>query len=158
MSELKSKIRSDLTASMKAKDTATVSTLRMLLSAIQMEEVAGAAARELSDAEVLKVLARESKKRGEAAALFADAGRAELAAKERSEAVVIARYLPAQLGDEELAGLVDQALAQVAAELGSPAGPRQMGQVMKAANALVAGRAEGARVSALVKAKLAAAG
>ena len=155
MSDLKTKIRSDLTASMKAKDAATVSTLRMVLSAIQMEEVSGTSARTLSDADVGKVLAREVKKRSEAARLFADAGRAELAEKERAEAAVISRYLPEQLGDGALSELVGRAVEQVAAELGERPGPRQMGLVMKAANALVAGRAEGSRVSALVKAALA---
>lgn len=156
MTDLKSKIRSDLTTAMKARNATETGTLRMLLSAIQMEEVAGKQARELSDAEALKVLARESKKRGEAATLFADAGRAELAAKEQAEAEIIARYLPVQLGDDELAALVGQAVAQVEAEVGEKPGPRHMGQVMKASNALVAGRAEGGRVSALVKATLTA--
>ncbi|HEX2299301.1 MAG TPA: GatB/YqeY domain-containing protein, partial [Pseudonocardiaceae bacterium] len=105
MAELKDRLRTDLTTAIKARDTVTVATLRMALSAVATEEVAGAAARELSDDEVLKVLAREAKKRREAADAFAGADRAELAAQEQAEAEVLARYLPAQLGDEQVAQL-----------------------------------------------------
>ncbi|MBD8504949.1 GatB/YqeY domain-containing protein [Hoyosella sp. G463] len=155
MAELKARMRADLTAAMKAQDTETKATLRMLLAAVQTEEVAGESARELSDAEVTKVLMREAKKRAESATVYADAGREELAAKERAEGEIIARYLPKPLPDDELASLVDQAIDQVADETGERPGMRQMGQVMKAANALVAARADGARVSQVVKARLA---
>ncbi|WP_149359510.1 GatB/YqeY domain-containing protein [Lolliginicoccus suaedae] len=155
MAELKARMRADLTAAMKAQDTETKATLRMLLAAVQTEEVAGESARELSDAEVTKVLMREAKKRAESATVYADAGREELASKERAEGEIIARYLPKPLTDDELASLVDQAIEQVATDTGERPGMRQMGQVMKAANALVDARADGARVSQVVKARLA---
>lgn len=154
MAELKAKLRSDLTAAMKAQDKARMAALRMALSAITTEEVAGDAARELTDDEVQKVLAREVKKRKEAAEAFAGAGREERAAAERAEGEVLTEYLPAQLDDEELGALVADAVEEVAMQLGATPGPRHMGQVMKVANAKVAGRAEGARVAAAVKARL----
>jgi uncharacterized protein len=154
MAELKARLRSDMTAAMKAKDKVTLGTIRMALSAIGTEEVAGDAARELSDDEVQKVLAREVRKRKEAAEAFRAAGRDESADSELAEADVLAAYLPQQLGDEELEQLVDAAVAEVAGQLGDQPGQKQMGQVMKAANAKVAGRAEGGRVAALVRARL----
>jgi uncharacterized protein YqeY len=154
MAELKAKLRTDLTAAMKGRQTTVVATLRMALAAVTTEEVAGKVARELSDEEVLKVLTREVKKRNEAAEAFAGAGRKEQADAEMAEAEVLKSYLPAQLSDDELADLVTQAIAEVAAQAGEQPGQKQMGQVMKAANAKVAGRAEGGRVAAIVKAKL----
>lgn len=154
MAELKARLRLDLTTAMKARETATVAVLRMALAAVTNEEVAGAAARELTDAEVQKVLAREVRKRKEAAEAFAGAGRAEQAEAERQEGEILQRYLPAQLDETELRSLVDEAVAEVAQALGERPGQRQMGQVMKAANARVTGRAEGARVATLVKAAL----
>src|SRR5918997_3398548 len=100
MAELKQRLRADLTDAIKAKDELVVATLRMALAAITTEEVAGQTARELSDDEVLRVLAREAKKRREAAEAFAAAGRTEMAERERLEGEVLARYLPAQLGDD----------------------------------------------------------
>lgn len=155
MAQLKDTLRTDLSAAMKARDATVVATLRMALSAVSNEEVAGSSAHELSDEEVRAVLAREAKKRREAAAAFAGAGREELAAQERAEGDVLAAYLPAQLDDAELAGLVDDAVAEVTATLGERPGQRQLGQVMKAATARTAGRAEGARVAAAVRAALA---
>jgi uncharacterized protein YqeY len=154
MAELKARLRSDLTQAMKARDKLRTATLRMLLAAIQNEEVSGKQARELSDGDVLKVLARESKKRGEAAEIYTQNGRGDLAANERAEAQVIDGYLPTPLTDAELGDVVDTALAEVAEELGERPGMRQMGQVMKAATALAAGKADGARISAAVKARL----
>ena len=154
MAELKEKLRSDLTAAMKGRQTTVVATLRMALAAVTHEEVAGKVARDLSDDEVLKVLSREVKKRNEAAEAFAGAGRAEQADAELAEAEVLKSYLPAQLSDDELADIVTQAIADVAAQAGEQPGQKQMGQVMKAANAKVAGRADGGRVAAIVKAKL----
>ncbi|MBY8852643.1 GatB/YqeY domain-containing protein, partial [Saccharothrix sp. MB29] len=112
-------------------------------------------ARVLSDEEVLKVITREVKKRKEAAEAFAGAGRTEQAELERQESAVLEAYLPAQLSDDELATLVDAAVAQVAEQIGEQPGQRQMGQVMKLVNAQVAGRAEGGRVAGAVRAKLA---
>jgi uncharacterized protein len=154
MSELKDRLRADLTAAMKAKDKLRTATLRMLLASIQSEEVSGKQARELTDEDVLKVLSREAKKRGEAAEIYTQNGRGELAANEHAEARIIDEYLPTPLTDAELADVVDTALAQVAEELGERPGIRQMGQVMKAANAIAAGKADGARLSAAVKARL----
>lgn len=154
MSELKARLRSDLTVAMKAKDALRRDTLRMVLAAITTAEVSGAAANELTDTEVLAVLAKEAKKRAESAAIYTEAGRAELAAKERAEADVIDGYLPKQLTDAELDDVVDRAIGQVTTELGERPGQRQMGQVMKAASALAAGQADGKRVAGVVKAKL----
>jgi uncharacterized protein YqeY len=154
MAEFKDKLRADLTTAMKAKDKLRTATLRMLIAAIQSEEVSGKAARELSDAEVLKVIARESRKRGEAAQIYITNGRGELAANERAEASVIDEYLPAQLNDDELANVVNTAIAQVAEEIGHRPGMKQMGQVMKAATAIAEGKADGGRISAAVKDRL----
>lgn len=154
MSELKDRLRADLTAAMKAQDKLRTATLRMLLAAVQSEEVSGKQSRELSDEDVLKVLAREAKKRGESAEIYTQNGRGELAANEHAEARVIDEYLPTPLTDAELVDVVDTALAQVAEELGERPGIRQMGQVMKAANAIAAGKADGARLSAAVKSRL----
>lgn len=155
MAELKDKLRADLSAAMKQRDTLVTGTLRMALAAVGTEEVSGKQARELTDEEVLRVLTKEVKKRDESAEAFAGAGRKEQAAAERAEAEVLRRYLPAQLGDDELADLVRQAVSEVAEALGEQPGPKQMGQVMKAANAKIAGRAEGGRVASVVKATLA---
>lgn len=154
MSELKAKLRTDLTAAMKAKDALRLNTVRMLLAAVQTAEVAGTEARELSDAEVIAVLSKEAKKRNEAAVVFEQAGRGELAANERAEEQIIDEYLPTPLTDAEVADIADTAIADVAEENGERPGMRQMGQVMKIATALAAGRADGSRVSAAVKARL----
>jgi uncharacterized protein YqeY len=151
---LKDKLRSDRVASMKAKDPLRTGTLRMLIAAVQTEEVAGKEARVLTDEEIIKVLAKESKKRGESAEIYTENGRGELAAKERAEAQIIDEYLPTPLTDAELVDVVDTALAQVAEELGERPGMRQMGQVIKAASALAKGKADGARISAAVKSRL----
>ncbi|NKY56088.1 GatB/YqeY domain-containing protein [Nocardia flavorosea] len=154
MSELKTRLRADMTAAMKAKDSLRLNTLRMLLAAVQTAEVAGKEARELSDTEVVAVLTKESKKRNEAAEVYTQAGRGELAANEHAEARIIDEYLPTQLTDAEVADIADTAIAQVAEELGERPGKRQMGQVMKVATGLAAGKADGSRVSAAVKARL----
>ena len=154
MAELKDRLRADLTASMKSQDKLRTATLRMVLAAIQTEEVAGAQSRELSDADVLKVLAKESKKRGESAEIYTQNGRGELAANEHAEARIIDEYLPTPLTDAELADVADTAIAEVAEEIGERPSMRQMGQVMKAATAIAAGKADGARISAAVKARL----
>jgi hypothetical protein len=154
MAELKARLRADLTTAMKARDDLTKGVLRMALAAVGNEEVAGKQARELSDDEVLRVLNREVRKRKEAAEAFAGAGRAEQAAGELAEADVLNAYLPEQLDDAELAGIVDRAVASVTEQLGEAPGQRQMGQVMKLVTAEVAGRAEGGKVAALVRSKL----
>ena len=146
MSDLKDRLQSDLTTAMKARDELRTATLRMVLTAIKNEEVAGGQARELADGDVLKVLAREGKKRREAAEAYVGAGRQELADRERAEGAVIDEYLPAQLSDDELAALAAAAVAEAGAT-----SPQQMGAVMKVLTPRVAGRAEGGRVAAAVK-------
>jgi len=149
MSELKERIRADLTASMKDRDEVRTRTLRMVLTEISKEEVSGSASRELEEGEILRVLSREAKRRREAADAFKGAGRDDQAAAELAEGEVLAGYLPAQLGDDELTSLVAEAIAQTGA-----AGPSAMGQVMRAVNPKIAGRAEGARVAAEVRRQL----
>jgi uncharacterized protein YqeY len=154
MAELKERIRTDLTDAMKSQDKLRTATLRMLLAAIQTEEVSGKQARELTDDDVLKVLTREAKKRTEAAEIYTQNGRGELAAEEHAEGRIIDEYLPTPLTDAEVADVVDTALAQVAEEIGERPSVRQMGLVMKAATAIAAGKADGARLSAAVKDRL----
>ena len=146
---LKQQLQDDLTTAMKAKDELTRATLRMVLTAVKDAEVAGTAARELSDDEVLAVITREAKKRREAAEGFRSGGATERAERELAEGEVLQAYLPQQLGDDELDALV----AGVVAETGA-SGPRAMGAVMKAVGPRVAGRAEGGRVAAAVRAAL----
>ncbi|APM36674.1 glutamyl-tRNA amidotransferase [Corynebacterium diphtheriae] len=154
MSELKNKIRADLTTAMKAREKERTGTLRMLLAAIQTEETSGSK-HELTDEDVLKVIAREIKKRRESAEVYAEAGRSELADAETNEANILAEYQPQQLDDDELAALVAEAVAQVKAERGEDVSMKQMGQVMKLATAQAAGRADGKRLSTAVRAALA---
>jgi uncharacterized protein len=149
VAELKERLRADLNDAMRARDQVRMRTIRMALTSITNEEVAGHTARDLSDDEILKVLTREAKKRREAAEAFAAAGRADQAEAERAEGEVLAGYLPAQLGDDELAALVSAAITAAGA-----AGPSAMGQVMKAVQPAVAGRAEGSRVAAEVRRQL----
>jgi len=153
MTTLKSRLQDDLTAAIKKRDELRSATLRMTLTAITKEEVSGTSARELSDDEVLKVIAREAKKRREAAEAFGKGGRAAQAEREKAEGEVLAAYLPQQLSDEELDGLVAQAVQE--AKAAGAEGPRAMGAVMKIVNPKVAGRAEGGRVAAAVKKRLA---
>jgi uncharacterized protein YqeY len=149
VSDLKERLRTDLTTAMKARDQVRVATIRMALSAINTEEVAGDAHRELTDDEVVTVLGREQKKRRESAEAFDGAGRTELAERERAEQAVLADYLPTQISDEDLATIVSAVISETGA-----AGPKQMGVVMKAVQPQVAGRADGRRVSAEVKRQL----
>lgn len=146
MTALKAQLRGDLTAAMKARDEVRTRTLRMALTSVTNEEVAGKAPRELSDDEVQRVLTREAKRRREAAEAFEAAGRPEQAAAERAEGEVLAGYLPVPLTDDELAALVSAAVAETGA-----AGMAAMGQVMKTVTPRVAGRAEGRRVAAAVR-------
>ena len=143
---LKARLQHDLHDAMRARDTVRSGTLRMALTAISTAETAGTTHRELSDDEVLKVVAKEAKKRKEAAAAFTGAGRPELAATEEAELLVLEGYLPAQLDDEALREIVDRAVAATGAT-----GMPQLGMVMKAAQGEVAGRADGGRVAAVVK-------
>lgn len=149
MAELKDRLQADLTTSMKARDEVKSGTIRMVLAAITTEEVSGKEARELSDEDVVTVLGREAKKRREAAEAYDQAGRAELADRERAELAVIEGYLPEQLDDAELAAIIDEAVAQVAGD--GLEGGRAMGAVMKIVQPQVKGRADGGAVAARVK-------
>jgi uncharacterized protein YqeY len=149
MGALKDKLQADLTEAIKAQDELTRASLRMALTALGNEEVAGKAARQLSDEEELAVVAREAKKRREAAEAFRSGGATDRAERELAEQAVLDRYLPAQMGDDELADLVAQAVASTGAS-----GPRGMGDVMKVVRPQVAGRVEGGRLAAAVKAAL----
>ena len=150
---LKSKLQEDLNTAIKERNELRSSTLRLTLAAITKEEVAGKEKRELSDDEVLKVITKEAKKRREAADAFAQGGRAESAEREKAEGEVLAEYLPKQLSDEELDGIVAAAVEE--ARAAGAEGPRAMGAVMKIVNPKVAGLAEGGRVAAAVKKLLA---
>ncbi|MFJ5922447.1 GatB/YqeY domain-containing protein [Kitasatospora sp. NPDC092948] len=150
MTTLKEQLHEDLTAAIKARDELRSATLRLTLASVTSAEVAGKEKRELSDAEVLQVIGKESKKRREAAEAFEGAGRTEQAARERAEGGVLEAYLPKQLTDEELAGIVAAAVAESGAS-----GPQGMGAVMKLVRPQVEGKADGGRVAAAVKAALA---
>ncbi len=151
MNALKDTLQADLKAAMKGRDEVTMATLRMALTAVRNEEVAGKAARVLTDDDVLKVLARELKRRRESAEAYDDARRPELADRERIEATVLERYLPAAMGDEELTQVVARVIADVGAS-----GMADMGKVMKPAQAAVAGTADGKRLSTEVRRQLSA--
>src|SRR5688500_2781275 len=110
MSDLKDRLRADLTTAMKARDQLRTGTLRMVLTAITNAEVGGKEARELSDDEVIGVLTSEAKKRREAAEAFDAGDRPELAAKERDESAILDECLPAQLGDAEIRDIVTAAI------------------------------------------------
>jgi uncharacterized protein len=153
MSELKDRLRSDLTISIKARDEVRSSTLRMVLAAITNAEVAGKVARELDDDDIVGVLSTEAKKRREAATAFSDAGRTELADKETAEAAVLAEYLPEQLDAEAISAIVTAAIQQAGA---ADEGMRAMGKVMGVIQPQVRGRADGAAVAAEVKRQLGA--
>lgn len=151
MSDLKDRLRADLTTAIKARNELRSSTIRMVLTAVTNAEVAGKESRELTDEDVVGVLSAEAKKRREAAAAFDEAGRAEMAAKERAEAEVLADYLPEPLSREEIADLVTSAIAQTGAR---DEGLRAMGKVMGALTSQVKGRADGGAVAAEVRRQL----
>ena len=153
MSQLKETIRGDLKTAMKAREKERTSAIRALLAAIQAEETNGAR-HELTDEDVLKVIAREIKKRRESAEVYAENGRQELADAELADVPYFEAYQPEQLDDAELDTLVGEAIAKVEAETGETVTIKQMGNVMKVATAKAAGRADGKRLSAAVKAKL----
>ncbi|QSB05515.1 GatB/YqeY domain-containing protein [Natronoglycomyces albus] len=150
MSELKTRLETDMRQALKSGEKVKLNTLRMALTAVRNAEVAGKQARELDDAEVVKVLTKQAKQRREAAEAFDAAGRTEQADLERAEEEILALYLPKQLSEDELEQLVAQAISE-----GGFAGPQDMGKVMKALQPQVAGRADGKVVSSIVRAKLA---
>lgn len=151
MSDLKDRLRADLTTAIKSRDEVRSSTLRMVLTAITNAEVAGKTAKELTDDDIIGVLSSEAKKRREAAAAFTEGGRAEMAAKEAAEAEVIADYLPAQLSEAEIADIVTSAIAQTGA---AAEGMKAMGKVMGMVQPQVKGRADGGVVAAEVRRQL----
>jgi len=146
---IKETLQANLTEAIRSRDEIVSGTIRMVLTAITNEEVSGKEARVLTDAEIITVLSREAKKRREAAEAFADAGRADKAALEKAEGEVIAKYLPAQLTADEVKQIIADAIASTGA-----AGPADMGKVMGAIKAKIAGKADGALVSSLVKESL----
>lgn len=146
---LKQTLQHDLTEAMRARDQVRVATLRMALTSVTNAETAGTEHRELTDDDVLAVLTKESKRRTEAATAFRAADRPELAEKEEAEQAVLADYLPAALTDEQVAGIVDAAIADTGAT-----GMAQMGAVMRLVQPQIVGRADGTKVAALVRARL----
>jgi uncharacterized protein YqeY len=155
MAAIKTRLKTDLVAALKAHDEARKSTVRMALAAIANEEVAGKAARELSDTEEQTVLAREVSKRKDSAAAYTSGNRPELAEKELAEAAILAEYLPQQLTEAEIAAIVDEEVAAVTATLGDKPSMKQMGLVMKAVTPRIAGRGDGKVAAGLVRAALA---
>lgn len=151
MAMMKDRLRSELTASMKARDELRSSTLRLVLTAITNAEVAGKQAREVSDDDITGILATEGKKRREAAAAFDEAARPELASKERAEAAIIQEFLPAAMSDIEIATLVSTIIDEMGVR---GDGMRAMGRVMGALTPLTRGRADGGVVSAEVRRQL----
>ena len=147
---LKEKLQADLTEAIRSRNEVVSGTVRMLLAAITNEEVAGKAAKVLTDAEIITVLSREAKKRREAVEAYTQAKRDDLASKEKAEAAVIANYLPEQLSEDEIKKLIQAAIAETDAK-----GPAGMGLVMKVLQPKIAGKADGGVVSGLVKAALA---
>ena len=151
MAELKERLHADMVTSLKARDSIRTSTLRMVLTAITEAEVAGKTAKELTAEQELDVVVKEAKKRRESEEAYTAAGRSDLADKEHAEAVVLADYLPQQLGADEIAELVRQAIAETgAAELG----PRGIGKVMGVLTPKTKGKADGGAVAAEVKKQL----
>lgn len=153
MGATKDRLKNDLAAALRAKDEAAKSNIRMMLAAITVEEVAGDTARELSDAEELAVIGKEQRKRREAADIYTQAGRAELAQKEASEADFLAAYLPAPLTADELQAIVDEEVEALRAA-GEEPSMKHMGRVVKAVNTRADGRADGGTVAGLVRAAL----
>lgn len=152
VTSLKERIESDLAAAMKAREETKVSTLRMVKSAIQNAEVAGDEAVVLSDDQTIAVLRAEAKKRAESAQIYADAGRAEAATKERAELAIIETYLPAAMSDDDLRAIVEEEVAKAAAS--GATGGKAMGAVVKAVRERVGAGADGGKIAALVKTAL----
>ena len=147
---LKEKLQTDLTSSMRNRDEVRSSTIRMILTSIKKEEVSGKEVRELNESELITVLSREAKKRREASEAFDQAGAKDRAETERAEGAIITEYLPKQLSEVEVKELIEAAIKETGAN-----SPAQMGLVMKNLQPKIAGKADGALVSSLVKAALA---
>lgn len=151
MSELSQQITEDMKTAMREKNALALGTIRMLKSAIKNAAIEkGGADAELTDPEVVAVVRREVKKRQDSIEQYRSAGRAELAAQEEAEIAVLQAYLPAPLSEEEVAAIIDGAIAEVGAT-----SRKQMGAVMKRVQELTEGRADGKTLSQAVMAKLA---
>ncbi len=155
MGPLEGRITDDMKAAMKAGEKERLSTLRMALAALKNEKVAGKVARELTEADEIRVLTSEVSKRKDSAEAYTAGHRPELAAKELAEAELLQTYLPARLTDAELDALVSAAVADAAAALGGPPTVKQLGQIIRAVGAEAAGRADGGTIAAKVRAALA---
>lgn len=152
MTSLKEQLKQDLTQSLKDQDAVKASTLRMALTAITNEEVAGKEAKVLTDSEVLVVLTKEAKKRKESVDAFNQANRKDLADKEAQELTVLEKYLPSALTEDELNKIIDEAIAE--AKASGAEGMKAMGVVMKIVQPKTVGRTDGALLAAKVKEKL----
>jgi uncharacterized protein len=148
----KQSIRDDLAAAMKARDADLMATLRMLLAAVGNAEVAGKEQVALSEEQIISLVRSETKKRNESATLYRDAGRIELADKELAEVKILARYLPAELSDEDLSAHIASAITEAASA--GQTGPKAMGAVMKIVKEKTGGAVDGTRMSVAVKAAL----
>ncbi|MFM7126270.1 MAG: GatB/YqeY domain-containing protein [Actinomycetota bacterium] len=149
---LKSRIQNDITGAVRSGDELSKSTLRMALAAIMNAEVAGKEAVVLSDEQVVAVLRSEVKKRLESAQIYQDAGRTELAERERGEVAILERYLPAAMDAAALAAIVSDEVANAAGA--GQTGPKAMGAVIKAVRDRVGDGADGSTIAAAVKAAL----
>lgn len=150
MSELSQQITEDMKTAMRAKDTVALNTIRMLKSSIKNAAIEkGGADAELDDTEISNVIRKEVKKRQDSIEQYEKAGRDELAEQEKVEIEVLNRYLPEPLAEEEIAKIVDEAIAEVGAT-----SRKEMGQVMKIVQEKTAGRADGKTLSQAVMSKL----
>lgn len=153
MAELKDQLRADMKDAMRAKDQQRLAVIRSALAAFMTAEAEGEA-HDLTIAEEQKLVAKEVRQRRDSAQTYAEGGRQDLADKEDAEAEILQAYLPAPLTADDVAALVDAEVASTAAASGAAPTMRQMGAIMKAVNAEVAGRFDGAAVAALVKERL----
>jgi hypothetical protein len=145
---LKQQLSDAMKSAMKAKDSLRLTTVRMVLAAVKNREIEQRG--ELADEEVVGVLSSLVKQRKESVQLYREGGRAELAEKEEAELAILQEFLPAPLAVEEIASLIERAVAETGA-----AGPRDMGKVMKIVSAETRGRADGKLVSDMVRERLA---
>jgi uncharacterized protein len=155
MGAFKDRLREDLTAAMLARDEVAKATLRIVLTALSKAEVSGKEHSSLSDDQIVGLIRSELGKRNEAAGIYDQAGRGELAARERAEAGVLASYLPPELDNEVLERIVAEEVARAAQ---GATGPRAMGVVIKAVRGRVGAQADGARIAEAVRAHIGSSG
>jgi uncharacterized protein YqeY len=142
---LKEQLTADLTDAMRQSDDVRKSTLRMLITAINVAEVAGSERRQLSDEQVMQVLAKQAKQRRESIDEFQKAGRQDLVDKEAAELKVLEAYMPPQMPRDEIEAEARKAIAEVGAK-----GPSDKGKVMQTLMPRLSGRAEGREINAIV--------